>query len=246
MAKTRLREWQGKPDWVWTQQQARARRLNEVVDGMSALPLISFNSGTRVATLTYGLGLQESLIFVGCQVAFSALPGAAYTVEAVLSETTFRTVETPPSSPSTGTLTFYYPPGATRVGVNQTPLTGLLSGQTTVQGCLEVLDSFHMSWYDASGVLIRPKVFVGRFNAPAAANTLSIAAAGFTSILLVQATPERNTSTVADVPLASIRSYTTASVVVQLVESSGILIGGQGLEYSVHPTTYVHLMVVGL
>lgn len=246
MAKTRLRERQIDPSAVISHAEALARSLNTVLDGMTGLTVTSFTLETRVAVVSYGPGLLSSLVTPGKQVTFTALPGVIFTVEAVLTDASFRTVQAPASTISSGTCTFYQPPGATIVGVNQTPLTGLLSGQTTVQGCLEVLDARGTRWYNTSGLITRPKVFVGRFNTPAAANTLDISAAGFSSILSVQATAERNTTTLGDVPLANIRSYTTTQVIVQLVESTAILIGGQGLEFSANANNFVHLVVVGL
>jgi hypothetical protein len=73
---------------------------------------------------------------------------------------------------------------------------------------------------------------------------LSTGAALFTNILSVQATAEFNTSSVANVPLGSVRSITSGkTLTLQAVESATVVLAAQGLEYS--GTVVIDFFVIG-
>ncbi len=67
----------------------------------------------------------------------------------------------------------------------------------------------------------------------------------FTTIDSIIATAQNNTAVVGNVPIASVKAITNGkSITVNVVESAGILVGGQGLEFSGSGIT-VYLQVEG-
>lgn len=234
------------------------------VKGTAAWTVVSFNNSTRVVTLVPAVNDLRDWIVPGYIMRFTGSTPANsnyYTIETMLSANTFRTVETPPSSLTGGTITLYYPSGATISGYDSTGRT-ILAGHTHVQQCLNTLDTSvgglttnvttltnqSIKIYNSSGIITNPKKWVGRVqnNTGTSALTVNYASAGFTTVYSVVATAERNTTLVSEVPIASIRSYTTTSAIIQFVDSAGILIGGQGLEFTTSNGNFVHLEVTGI
>lgn len=66
----------------------------------------------------------------------------------------------------------------------------------------------------------------------------------FSSVRSIQVSAGNNTSTLTDVPLASVKSFDGKTLTVNVVNSAAILLGGQGLEFAGSGIT-VYVTVVG-
>jgi len=107
--------------------------------------------------------------------------------------------------------------------------------------------------YNTSGLVSgKPtKMFVDTFTVSSSSQTLDISPAGFTRILSVSVQPELNTSTASQMPIASIKSYTTTSITVNFIQSNSqtisilgaVAIGLQSLQS--FNGTRVHVQVCG-
>lgn len=250
MSVTKLRYTQVDPTSAVALNESKSRGLNNtsVIGLPTSFTLSSVNSGTRIASFVSPINEVSQFLVPGYLVKFNGttpVDNAYYTLQTAISDTQVQVVETPPASLTGGTVSFYYPSGASIVGVDNTGYVAL-SGVTQTQQALNILDDRAVRIYTSGGLQSNLKVWTGRQQSTASSTvTFDISSAGFSTIISIQATAERNTSTLGDVPLANVRSYTTSSVVVQLVESTGIILGGQGLEFSASTSNFVHLLVIG-
>lgn len=111
--------------------------------------------------------------------------------------------------------------------------------------------------YDKSGLIAGTlKIFTDTISATSATQTISISTAGFTKIYSVQVQTESNTATVANIPIAVIKSWTNSAVIVNLLASStvalnlGIITAGlnlSGLQLASSFTgVKLHVTIIGI
>lgn len=106
----------------------------------SGVGIVTVTAATRVVVVSGGLVYnRDNPVEAGDLVTIAGNAAAGdYTVDEVTNDTTFKVVETPPADGTGGTATFYHPPGATKVGVDD---TGLDITASNVQDAIAGLDS---------------------------------------------------------------------------------------------------------
>ncbi len=98
-------------------------------------------------------------------------------------------------------------------------------------GILLFLAVFSFKWntpsnqyYNASGLMPTPiKHWIGTISASSATQTVDISSAGFANVFLVNITSQDNTGTVSTVPFASVKTVSTTSLTINIVNNSTIL-----------------------
>lgn len=105
----------------------------------SAVGVVSVVSATKTVVVSGGLIFNDNPVETGDRVTIAGNAAAGdYTVDSVLSDTSFTVVEAIVDA-SGGTATFKHPPGALKVGIDPTNL--VFSGATNLQEAVEDLDS---------------------------------------------------------------------------------------------------------
>ncbi|MBU0975208.1 hypothetical protein KJ918_00250, partial [Patescibacteria group bacterium] len=67
----------------------------------------------------------------------------------------------------------------------------------------------------------------------------------FTNVYTIQCTPAYDTATVADMPLCSVKSFTSnKTLIINVTESATVILGGEGLAAGSHPIS-VYVTIIG-
>jgi hypothetical protein len=106
-------------------------------------------------------------------------------------------------------------------------------------------------YYNSAGTTTITKVWIGTLTntitsgANTGVVTFNISTAGFTNVINVQATPQKNNSAAPTYTLATITSISTSSIVIKLSTGVTTLLVGGSLVAESDPTAIVHLRVEG-
>jgi len=107
-------------------------------------------------------------------------------------------------------------------------------------------------YYNKNGAINQPmKIWCDTVPVTSASQAIDISSAGFTKVLSIQVQPALNTSTVASMPIASIKSWSTSSVTVNFVQSNTSLVSVLGVQVvglqslQSFSNTYCHVTVTG-
>lgn len=108
------------------------------------------------------------------------------------------------------------------------------------------------SFYNKNGSIANQmKVWCDTVPVTAASQAIDISSAGFTKILSIQVQPALNTTTVASMPIASVKSWTTSSVTVNFIQSNSSVISILGVQVvglqalQSFSNTYCHITIIG-
>lgn len=105
-----------------------------------------------------------------------------------------------------------------------------------------------IKFYNLSGQIITPrKMLFDRIAITSASQTIDISAAGFTNVTQVAIIGENNTITIGNMPITTVKSFTTTSVIFNtIVPNTAIIALGAGM---LAPTTFTgfnaNLFVIG-
>lgn len=104
-----------------------------------------------------------------------------------------------------------------------------------------------ITYYTAGGTANITKAWVGKLTNTGGTGTLTfdISSAGFTNILDIQATAQRNGLSATQLSYVTITTASTSSIVVKLTRGTSVLIGGVTITNEDDPTASVYLRVEG-
>lgn len=111
----------------------------EIVSGTFPLPVSSTTSGTKVVVVNSATFFDWKTDVNDLVVITGGAAAGTYTVNSIVSQTQLTVVEAIPTTLTTGTLTIYHPPAATKIGIDSSNFTEI-SG-ANLQSVLDDIDS---------------------------------------------------------------------------------------------------------